>query len=116
LDKLRAGSDVLLNVDVQGAAAVRRAAEGDDELRRSLVSVFLTPPSFAVLEQRLRKRATDAAEVIEGRLRSAREEIARWREFDYLLISATIPEDLERMLKIVDSERMRTLRARAPGL
>src|SRR5882672_11005693 len=59
LGKLRQGKDVLLNVDVQGAATIRQRAEEDPELKRALVSVFLTPPSLAILEDRLRKRGTD---------------------------------------------------------
>ena len=55
LGKLRAGKDVLLAVDVQGAAAIRAQAEGDPELARALVQVFLTPESLAVLEQRLKQ-------------------------------------------------------------
>src|SRR6516162_6439337 len=60
LDKLRKGKDVLLNVDVQGASAIREAAQEDPELRRALVTVFLTPPSLEVLEARLKKRGTDS--------------------------------------------------------
>jgi len=56
LDKLRCGRDVLLNVDVQGAATIRDRALADPELKRALVTVFLTPPSIAVLEERLKKR------------------------------------------------------------
>src|SRR5437899_1378836 len=53
LGKLRQGKDVLLSVDVQGAASIRERAEEDPELKRSLVTVFLTPPSLAELEHRL---------------------------------------------------------------
>src|ERR1043165_8449511 len=56
LGKLRQGKDVVLNVDVQGAAAIRSEAEADPELKRALVTVFLAPPSLAVLEERLKKR------------------------------------------------------------
>ena len=59
LGKLRTGKDVLLNIDVQGAAAVRKCAEEDPELKRALVTVFLTPAKLAVLEARLQKRGTD---------------------------------------------------------
>jgi guanylate kinase len=114
LNKLREGDDVLLNVDVQGANAIRGVAAREPELRRALITVFLTPPSFTVLEQRLRKRATDDPEVIEARLRCARKEIAEWANFDYLLISSTVAEDLRRMLTIIESEGMRTLRATPP--
>jgi len=114
LGKLRQGKDVLLNVDVQGAAAIRQQAQEDAELQHALVSVFLTPQSLAQLESRLRKRGTDAPAVIQKRLGVARQEIAQWKHFDYLLISGTIPEDLRRMLLIVEAEKMRTSRAQAP--
>src|SRR5580765_7314930 len=64
LGKLRAGKDVLLNVDVQGAATIRTQAVEDGELKRALVTVFLTPPSMVVLEQRLKKRGVDSPQVI----------------------------------------------------
>jgi guanylate kinase len=114
LDPLRAGRDVLLNVDVQGAATIRQRAQSEPELKRALVTVFLTPPSVATLAERLNKRNTDAPEEIQKRLAYARQEIAEWRHFDYLLISSTIPEDLRRMLAIVEAEKWRAERATAP--
>jgi guanylate kinase len=115
LARLRQGRDVLLNIDVQGAATVRATAEADPDLRRALVTVFLTPPSLVELETRLRRRATDAEAEVQRRLGVAREEIAQWRTFQYLLISTTIAEDLRRMESIIEAERMRGVRARAPG-
>jgi guanylate kinase len=114
LGKLRQGKDVLLNVDVQGAATIRGKALEDAELKRALVSVFLTPPTMEIVEGRLRRRATDSEPVIQKRLGVARQEIAQWKNFDYLLLSSTIPEDLRRMLAIVEAEKMRTLRIQAP--
>jgi len=114
LDKLRRGRDVLLNVDVQGAATIRDRAQAEPELKTALVTVFLTPPSISILEERLKKRASDAPEEIQKRLGIARKEIAQWTNFDYLLISTTIPEDLRRMLAIVEAEKMRAARAPAP--
>ncbi len=114
LDKLRLGRDVLLNIDVQGAATIRSRMEAEPELKPALVTVFLTPPSIRVLEERLKKRASDAAEEIERRLGVARKEIAQWSHFDYLLISSTIPEDLRQMLAIVEAEKMRATRAQPP--
>jgi guanylate kinase len=114
LGKLRQGKDVLLNVDVQGAATIRQRAEEDAELKRALVTVFLTPPSLDILEERLRKRGTDSSPVIQKRLGVARQEIAQWKHFDYLLISSTIGEDLRRMQAIVEAEKMRPARAQAP--
>jgi guanylate kinase len=113
-NKLWRSKDVLLNVDVQGAATIRDRALAEPELKRALVTVFLTPPSIAVLEERLKKRASDAPEEIQKRLGIARKEIAQWKNFDYLLISTTILEDLRRMLVIVEAEKMRVARAQAP--
>lgn len=114
LGKLRLGKDVLLNVDVQGAAAIRLRAQEDAELQRALVSVFLTPPSLVVLEERLRRRGTDAPTVIQKRLSVARQEIAQWKNFDYLLVSQSVTEDLRRMQAIVEAEKMKTPRSVAP--
>jgi guanylate kinase len=114
LGKLRSGRDVLLNVDVQGAATIRERAESEPELKRALITVFLTPTPLTVLEERLKKRAADSAAVIQKRLAVARQEIAQWKNFDYLLTSTTKPEDLRRMLAIVEAEKMRAARAEAP--
>jgi guanylate kinase len=111
LDKLRSGRDVLLNVDVQGAATIRAAALREPELKRALVTIFLTPASASVLEERLKKRASDSAEEIKKRLAVARQEIARWRHFDYLLISQSVEGDLRRALAIVEAEKMRVARS-----
>jgi guanylate kinase len=116
LNKLRQGKDVLLNVDVQGAATIRAKAEEEPELKRSLITIFLTPPSIAILEQRLKKRGTDSPAVIQKRLSVARQEISQWKNFDYLVISDTIQEDLRRTQSIIESEKMRTQRAVAPEL
>src|SRR5437879_1061880 len=83
--KLRQGKDVVVNVAVQGAAAIRAKAEEEAELRAALITVFLTPPSLAILEKRLRKRGADSETGIQKRLSVARQEIVLWRYFDYLL-------------------------------
>jgi guanylate kinase len=114
LGKLREGKDVLLNVDVQGAATIREQAATEPELKRALVTIFLTPPSVAVLEQRLKKRGADAEAVIQKRLAVARQEIAQWKNFDYLLISGSKQEDLRRALAIIEAEKMRSARSQTP--
>lgn len=112
LEKLRAGNDVILSVDVQGVAAIQNAAAADAELAASLVSVFLTPKSLAELAHRLRGRAADPDAVIERRLATARQEAAQWDRFDYLVISGTREEDLQRMQGILDAEKLRSRRCR----
>jgi|SRR5665213_3497867 len=111
LGKLRAGRDVLLNVDVQGAATIREQAEAEPELKRALVTIFLTPPTLAEIEARLKRRGADAEAVIQKRLAVARQEIAQWKNFDYLLVSGAKPEDLRRTLAIVEAEKMRVARS-----
>ena len=115
LTKLRQGRDVLLNIDVQGAATIRAKAAADAELNKALVTVFLTPASIAILEQRLRKRGTDTEEVIRQRVGVAQQEIAEWKHFDYLILSTSIAEDLRRMVCILEAEKMRRCRAQPPG-
>lgn len=116
VNKLRQGKDVLLNVDVQGAAFIRARAEEDAELKRSLITVFLTPPSLAILEKRLKKRGTESLATIQKRLAVARQEIAQWKNFDYLIISNSIQEDLRRMQAVIEAEKMRSARAVAPEI
>jgi len=115
LERLHQGKDVLLTVDVQGAAAICSAAGQDPGLRRALVTVFLTPASLAELEARLRRRATDTEAELQKRLGVARAEIAQWQNFQYLILSTTIAEDLRRMECIIEAERMRQSRALPPG-
>lgn len=109
--RLEQAQDVLLNVDVQGAANIQAQAQSHPELRQALVTVFLTPPSVEVLAQRLERRGQDTPEVVARRLAEARQEIAAWRHFDYLVLSSTVTEDLRRVRNIFEAEKLRTHRA-----
>ncbi len=100
-ERIRAeGRDILLDVDVQGAAQVRKAAP-------EAVTMFVMPPSFQVLEKRLRGRKQDSPEVIEGRLAGARREIDRYRDYHYVLVNDDIEETAELLKAIVLAERAR---------
>ena len=114
LGKLRAGKDVLLNVDVQGAATIRQAAETEPQLQRALVTIFLTPTSLVEIERRLERRGADSPEVIRKRVAAARQEIAQWKNFDYLLISRSKQEDLRLALAIIQAEKMKVVRSQTP--
>ena len=100
---VRAGRIVVLDVDVQGGASVRKA-------RPDAVSVFVYPPSIDALRQRLRKRDTDSPEVVERRLRNAPGELAQYREYDYLVMNDDLERAVERLVAIVDAERCRVRR------
>jgi len=100
-ERIRAGGqDILLDVDVQGADQVRKAAP-------EAVTMFVMPPSFQVLEERLRGRKQDSPEVIESRLAGARREIDRYREFHYVLVNDDIEETAELLRSVVLAERAR---------
>ena len=104
------GCDVLMNLDVQGAAAVRnyiRNAPADDPLKCPLVDIFVVPPSAEVLRNRLVARGTDALEVIEKRMRQAREEISHWKEYKYMVVNDDLAEAYDNMRAIILAERHR---------
>lgn len=107
-DALAAGKDVLMDIDVQGAASIRRAArQGDDRLRHAYVDIFVAPPSLAVLRERLTKRSEDAPEVIDRRMKNAVEELARWRDYQYLVINDALDRAYGQLRAIVAAEHCR---------
>ncbi len=99
-ERLAAGEDILLEIDWQGAAQVRRAMP-------AAIGIFILPPSMTVLEQRLRARASDSEEVIARRLAAAREEIAHVAEFDYVIINDRFDDAVRDLVAIVQAERLR---------
>ena len=100
---VRAGRVVVLDVDVQGGASVRRA-------RPDAVSVFIYPPSIEALRRRLLQRSTDLPEVVERRLQNAPGELQQYREYDYLVVNDDLEQAVARLTSIVDSERARVRR------
>ena len=98
----RAGKDLLLDIDVQGAAQVKQ------KLPHS-ISIFILPPSRSELEERLRRRSEDAEEVIKRRLRNASREIYGYERYDYVLINDRLELSAERLRSIVLTERWRLL-------
>jgi guanylate kinase len=102
-EALNAGRDVLLDIDTQGAAQLRgRYPEA--------VLVFIVAPSMAELEHRLRERGADAEREITTRLRRAREEVALWRQYDYLVMNRDLKEAMEQLTAIILAERCRIKR------
>jgi guanylate kinase len=98
---LAAGSDVLFDVDWQGAQQLRRSAADD------LVGVFVLPPSAAELERRLRGRAQDSEAVVRGRMARAAAEMSHWREYDYVVVNAELEAAIAAVQAIVAAERLR---------
>ncbi len=92
LDRVDAGTSVFLDIDVQGAMQIKEKLARDADLRRVVRMIFIAPPGFPALEQRLRSRATDAEEQILLRLAEAKRELSFWPEYDYVIVN----DDLER--------------------
>ncbi len=99
----RAGSDILLEIDWQGAVQVRR-------LMPAAVGIFILPPSIEALAERLQQRGTDSAEVIARRVQAARDEIGHVDEFDYVIINKDFEVAVQDLQAIVRAERL-SLRA-----
>src|SRR5581483_6322716 len=102
-EALGAGRDVLLDIDTQGASQLRRRYP-------EAVLIFIVAPSMAELEQRLRERRSDAEAEIARRLRRAREEVAMWRAYDYLVVNRDLKEATDQLTAIIVAERSRTSR------
>lgn len=110
LSHLDAGSDVVMDIDVQGGAQVRACV--DPAIRLAFVDLFVMPPSGEELHARLAGRGTDSAEVIALRMANALDEMRHWTEYTYVLHSSTRTEDYARFLALVTTERLRVSRIR----
>jgi guanylate kinase len=103
LEETAAGTDIILEVDVQGAASVRK-------LLMDSVSIFILPPSYEVLRQRLITRGTDSPAELEVRLRNAPEELKQYSAFDYVIINDEIERAARQLASIIYAERARCMR------
>ncbi len=109
-DRLAEGLDLIMNVDVQGAATYRQAERRDPVLSGRLVTVFLMPESLEQLRQRLLMRDAGQEADVERRLKTAVEEVQQWNQFDYCFTCGTREEDFARLLTIYRAEKMRVRR------
>jgi guanylate kinase len=103
ISNLQNGVDVLIDVDIQGAAAIRNA--DDETIRRALCDVFIMPPDLDELRKRLTKRGTETPEQIETRIVTAAREMELWRDYRYTIISKSMEEDLLKFRNIMGAER-----------
>jgi guanylate kinase len=103
-DALREGRDILFDIDWQGARQL------EPDFKGQLVTIFLLPPSMSELEQRLRARGTDSAEVIADRMQRAADEISHWAEYEYVLVNDEMDECLARVRAIIAAERSKRVR------
>jgi guanylate kinase len=106
--ELLAGRDIILEIDVQGAASVRKLIPG-------AVEIFILPPSFEVLRNRLIGRGSELPADLELRLKNARDEVEHYREFDYVIINDELENAAKQLSSIVVSERVRRDRQESPA-
>jgi guanylate kinase len=99
---LKNGMDVLIDIDTQGAAAIRNC--DDPFIRQALADVFIMPPDLEELRRRLMNRGTETAQQIDSRLTTAAREMELWREYRYTIISRSVEEDLHKFQHIMDAE------------
>lgn len=107
--KLAAGHDLILNVDVQGVGVYKEAAAKGGELYGRLATVFIMPQSIDQLRERISFRDAGKDEEIARRLRTAVEETARWKEYDYVFTSGTRDEDFATLSAIYKAELQRVV-------
>jgi guanylate kinase len=100
---LENGVDVLIDVDTQGAAAIRNFE--DPFIRQTLCDVFIMPPDLEELRRRLTKRGTETEKQIDLRLINAAREMELWRDYRYTIISKSMEEDLQKFRHIMGAER-----------
>jgi guanylate kinase len=98
--QLASGRDILLEIDWQGAAQVRK-------LMPQAISIFILPPSLAALESRLNGRGQDSAEVIARRLQASQEDISHVAEFDYVIINDKLDEALRQLDAVITAASLR---------
>ena len=108
VNAIHAGKDVLFDIDWQGAQQLSEKMKGD------VVRVFVLPPSGKILEQRLKSRAQDPADVVAKRMAAASAEISHWAEYDYVIINNELEESVRAVTAILLAERLK--RERLLGL
>ncbi len=102
LTNLKSGVDVLIDIDTQGAAAIRNC--DDPFIREALSDIFIMPPDHEELRRRLLKRGTETAQQIESRLVTAAREMELWRSYRYTILSGSVEEDLQKFRQIMSGE------------
>jgi guanylate kinase len=98
---LAAGGDIISDVDWQGTQQLQ------ERVRQDLVSVFILPPTFGALEERLRRRAQDSDAVVAARMEKSADEMSHWPEYDYVIVNHELAESVRQVQSILIAERAR---------
>ncbi len=107
-EHIKKGQDVILDIDVQGALTVKKNWKGAK-------FIFVAPPSYQILSERLRKRGTETEEKIRRRLETAKKELTYIPEFEYLIINEDLEESIRNLISIIYAERVKYERQKELG-
>ena len=105
-DKLAAGTDLLLNIDVQGAAQMRETADNDPLLKGNVVTIFIMPPSVEELETRLRGRGTEQEDEVQRRMQVALDEMQQSKHYDQTILSGSMSNDFAALKAIYEAAKI----------
>ena len=108
IDRIRRGVQVVLDIDVQGALQIRKAALEDEILKRTAAFVMIAPPDLETLKTRLSGRATDSAEQVAQRLAKAQSELQNFRHYDYLVVNDDLEKASEDLLAVFKAASLRS--------
>ena len=102
-EKLALGQDIMFEIDTLGAKQIK-------SIYPESVTIFIIPPSFEILEKRLRARGTDSEDSIRRRLSCARSELEKYKQFDYIVFNDDLESSIQKVLSIIDAEKSRIFR------
>ncbi|MCX6983644.1 MAG: guanylate kinase [Lentisphaerae bacterium] len=102
INRVEAGKDVLLDIDVQGALQVKASSKKYEILGKCSECVFLGPPSLEELEKRLRSRGTEKEASIRKRLDDAKSELGHWKDYNYLIINEDVEQAVKDMVNLIE--------------
>ena len=102
-EKLALGQDVMFEIDTLGAKQIK-------SIYPESVTIFIIPPSFEILEKRLRARGTDSEDSSRRRLSCARSELEKYKQFDYIVFNDDLESSIQKVLSIIDAEKSRIFR------
>ena len=97
-EKLALGQDVMFEIDTLGAKQIKK-------IYPECISIFIIPPSFEILEKRLRDRGTDSEQSIRRRLSSAKTELGKYKQFDYIVFNNNLEDAIRHVLSIIEAEK-----------
>ncbi len=99
--EIKKGSCVLFDIDWQGARQIKEKFDHD-----SVISIFILPPSLGELERRLHARASDPAEIVQDRMKKARDEISHFEEYDFVLVNDDLNTTYQKIRAIIEAKRV----------